>query len=242
MTDAQRIRAVKEIFSTVTGRYDFLNHLLSLRRDIAWRRYAVRKMRFFRTYRLLDVATGTADLAIEAARCHPSIQVTGLDFVKVMMDRGAIKIAEKGFGNRIRLLQGDALDLPFPDHSFDSVAIAFGIRNIPDRERALREMKRVTAPGGQVMVLEMTFPKEGFLKGFYRLYLHQILPRLGRILSKNPAAYQYLTDSIVNFPTPPAFARMMEEAGLARVENYSLDFGMTYLHTGINPGMDQALG
>jgi demethylmenaquinone methyltransferase/2-methoxy-6-polyprenyl-1,4-benzoquinol methylase len=235
MTDAQRIRAVKEIFSTVTGRYDFLNHFLSLRRDIVWRRSAVRKMRFFCTHRFLDVATGTADLAIEAARQYPSIHVTGLDFVQVMMNRGVIKIAERGLGGRIHLLAGDALDLPFPDHCFDSVAIAFGIRNIPDKPRVLQEMKRVTVPGGQVMVLEMTFPRDGVLQGFYRLYLHRILPNIARAFSKNPAAYEYLADSIVNFPSPEAFGKMMEEAGLARVEKYSLDFGITVLHTGVNP-------
>jgi demethylmenaquinone methyltransferase/2-methoxy-6-polyprenyl-1,4-benzoquinol methylase len=235
MTDAQRIRAVKEIFSTVTGRYDFLNHFLSLRRDIVWRRSAVRKMRFFCTHRFLDVATGTADLAIEAARQYPSIHVTGLDFVQVMMNRGVIKITERGLGGRIHLLAGDALDLPFPDHCFDSVAIAFGIRNIPDKPRVLQEMKRVTVPGGQVMVLEMTFPRNGVLQGFYRLYLHRILPNIARAFSKNPAAYEYLADSIVNFPSPEAFGKMMEEAGLARVEKYSLDFGITVLHTGVNP-------
>ena len=238
MTDAQRIRAVKEIFSTVTGRYDFLNHFLSFRRDIVWRRCAVRKMRFFRTYRLLDVATGTADLAIEAARNYPTIHVTGLDFVQVMMNRGVIKIAERGLGGRIHLLAGDALDLPFPDHCFDSVAIAFGIRNIPDKHRVLQEMKRVTVPGGQVMVLEMTSPRGSVLQGFYRLYLHRILPTIARVFSRNPAAYEYLADSIVNFPSPGAFGKMMEEAGLARVEKYSLDFGITYLHTGVNPDAD----
>ena len=238
MTDAERIRTVKEIFSTVTGRYDFLNHFLSLRRDIAWRQFTVRKLRFFSTDRFLDVATGTADLAIEAARQYPSIHVTGLDFVQAMMNRGVIKITERGLGDRIRLLRGDALDLPFPDHCFDSVAIAFGIRNIPDKHRALQEMKRVVVPGGQVMVLEMTFPREGVFQGVYHLYLHRILPAIARAFSKNPAAYEYLADSIVNFPSPEAFAKMMEEAGLAHVEKYSLDFGITYLHTGVKPDAD----
>jgi demethylmenaquinone methyltransferase/2-methoxy-6-polyprenyl-1,4-benzoquinol methylase len=238
MTDAERIRTVKEIFSTVTSRYDFLNHFLSLRRDIAWRQFTVRKLRFFSTDRFLDVATGTADLAIEAARQHPSIHVTGLDFVQAMMNRGVIKITERGLGDRIRLLRGDALDLPFPDHCFDSVAIAFGIRNIPDKHRALQEMKRVVVPGGQVMVLEMTFPRESVFQGFYHLYLHRILPTIARAFSKNPAAYEYLADSIVNFPSPEAFAKMMEKAGLAHVEKYSLDFGITYLHTGVNPDVD----
>jgi demethylmenaquinone methyltransferase / 2-methoxy-6-polyprenyl-1,4-benzoquinol methylase len=236
MSETERIRTVKEIFTTVTGKYDFLNHLLSLRRDIAWRRSAVRKMRFFRTDRLLDVATGTADLAIEAAQQHASVRVAGIDFVQAMMNRGLIKIAEKGLSDRVRLLRGDALALPFPDHSFDVAAIAFGIRNIPDRTRALREMGRAVVPGGQVMVLEMTFPRSSLFQGLYHLYLNRILPGVARVFSKNPAAYEYLADSIMNFPDPETFSRMMEEAGLTRVEKYSLDFGITYLHIGVKPG------
>ena len=236
MSDAERIRTVKEIFSTVTGKYDFLNHLLSLRRDIAWRRFAAQKMRFFETNRLLDVATGTADLAIEVARQHPSIRVTGLDFVQAMMDRGIAKISERGLSGRIRLVRGDALDLPFPDLSFDAAAVAFGIRNIPDKNRALREMGRVVVAGGQVMVLEMTFPRSSFFQGLYHLYLNRILPRVARTFSRNPSAYEYLGDSIMNFPDSETFSRMMEEAGLAQVEKYSLDFGITYLHIGVKPG------
>lgn len=159
MTDAERIRAVKGIFSTVTGKYDFLNHLLSLRRDIAWRRFAVQRMRFFETRRFLDVATGTADLAIEAARQYPALQVTGVDFVQAMVEMGRRKIEDRGLLKRIELLRGDALALPFPDQSFDVAAMAFGIRNIPDRTRSLEEMRRVVIPKGQVMVLEMTFPQ-----------------------------------------------------------------------------------
>jgi demethylmenaquinone methyltransferase / 2-methoxy-6-polyprenyl-1,4-benzoquinol methylase len=236
MSDTERIRAVKEIFSTVTGKYDFLNHLLSLRRDVAWRRFAVRKMRFFKTDRLLDVATGTADLAIEAAQRHASIRVAGLDFVQAMMKRGLMKIAEKDLSNRVRLLRGDALALPFPDRSFDVAAIAFGIRNIPDRPRALREMGRAVVPGGQVMVLEMTFPRSSLFHGLYRFYLNRILPGVARAFSRNPAAYEYLADSIMNFPDPETFSRMMEEAGLTQVEKYPLDFGITYLHIGVKPG------
>ncbi|OGP89473.1 MAG: hypothetical protein A2157_13150 [Deltaproteobacteria bacterium RBG_16_47_11] len=235
MTDAERISAVKEIFSTVTGKYDFLNHLLSLRRDIAWRRFTVRKMRFFRTGRFLDVATGTADLAIEAAQQHRSIQVTGLDFVQAMMKVGLMKIANKGLSDRIWLMRGDALALPFPDHAFDVAAIAFGIRNIPNKLRALREMRRVVVPGGQAMVLEMTSPRSCLFQGFYHLYLNWILPKIAKAFSNNPGAYEYLADSIINFPDPETFSRQMEEAGLIHVEKYPLDFGITYLHIGVKP-------
>ena len=235
MTDAERIRAVKEIFSTVTRKYDFLNHLLSLRRDIAWRRFAVRRMRFFSTYRFLDVATGTADLVIETVERHPMLQATGLDFVKTMVNAGRRKAESRGLSERIRFLRGDALALPFPDRSFDVAAMAFGIRNIPNKLLALQEMRRVVVPGGQVMVLEMTFPRNSLFRGFYRVYLHSILPCIAGAFSRNPAAYEYLADSIMNFPSPEAFARMMEEAGLVRVETHRLDLGITYLHIGYPP-------
>ncbi len=235
MTDADRIRIVKEVFTTVTGKYDFLNHFLSLRRDVAWRDFAVRKMRFARTNRFLDVATGTGDVAVGAASRYPHIQVTGLDFVREMLGPGQVKIEERHLSGRILLLQGDALNLPFPDNRFDVSAIAFGLRNIPDKSRALREMIRVVVPGGQVMVMDMTFPRSRVLKEVYGIYLTRILPRLARLFSRNPAAYEYLGDSIMSFLTPEALARLMEEAGLIRVEKHALTLGVTYLHIGYKP-------
>jgi demethylmenaquinone methyltransferase / 2-methoxy-6-polyprenyl-1,4-benzoquinol methylase len=235
VTDQERIEMVKEIFSTVTGKYDFLNHFLSLRRDIAWRRFAVRKMRFGVTNRFLDVACGTADLSIDAARAYPGVAVTGADFVYEMLGSGQVKVADGGLSERVRLVEGDALDLPFRDSSFDVSAIAFGIRNIPDRPRALREMMRVVVPGGQVMVLEMTFTRNWFSNLMYHTYLNHILPRVARRFSMNPAAYHYLADSIMNFPTPAEFAVIMEEAGLTDVRKYKLTLGTTYLHVGRKP-------
>ncbi len=161
-SDQERISMVKEIFSTVTGKYDFLNHFLSLRRDIAWRRFAVKKMRLFKTKRFLDVACGTGDLSMDAALRYRRARVTGLDFVKEMLDEGCPKVRKKGLMDRVCLLQGDALHLPFADNSFDVAAIAFGIRNIPDRIQALKEMTRAVVPGGQIMVLEMSFTPNWF--------------------------------------------------------------------------------
>lgn len=235
LTDDERIGVVKEIFSTVTGRYDFLNHFLSLRRDVAWRSFTTRKMRFFQTFRLLDIATGTADLAIDAVQNHCSVQVIGLDFVKEMLDLGRAKVERKHLSERIRLLQGDALTLPFRDNSFDVVAVAFGMRNIPNKILALKEMRRVLVAGGQAMILEMTSPSNHFFRTIYHFYLSRILPHMARPFSHNPAAYYYLGDSIRNFPTPEAFVETMEEAGFTRVEKHSLDFGITYLHIGVKP-------
>ncbi len=230
VTDAERIGMVKEIFSTVTGRYDFLNHFLSLRRDIAWRRYAVKKMAFASTCRFLDIATGTADLAIGAALRHPGITVVGLDFMEEMLQAGRPKIAGVGLSGRVQLLRGDALALPFPDDSFDVAGIAFGIRNIPDRLQALREMRRVVIPGGRVMVLEMAFTPNWFSNLVYHAYLNRVLPRLAKRFSLNPAAYGYLADSIMNFPPPREFSALMREAGMVDTETHKLTFGATYLY------------
>ena len=236
MSPSQQTGMVREVFSTIHQRYDFLNHLFSLRRDIAWRRFTAKKMVFFKTHRYLDVATGTADLAIEAARLNEDIKVTGLDFVRIMMTTGLRKIDLHCLKERVQLIQGDALDLPFPENHFDVTGIAFGIRNIPDRKKALEEMKRVTVPGGQVMVLEMNSPQNLFFNWLYARYLKHILPYAARLLSRNPAAYCYLADSIIHFPTPEEFALIMEETGLQDVKKYRLSWGITHLYVGLKAG------
>lgn len=235
-TERERVGMVKEIFSTITPRYDFLNHFLSLRRDIAWRRFAVKKMDFFQTNRFLDVACGTGDLSIEAAMQYPHIAVTGTDFVDEMIRIGRQKTEEKGLVGRISLLTGDALHLPFRDNTFDVAAMAFGIRNIPNREKALREMLRVIVPGGQVMILEMTFTRNRLFQSFYKIYLNRVLPALAKRFSSNPGAYHYLADSIMNFPTPQEFSNLMENVGIQNVAAFSLTLGVTYLHIGRKQG------
>jgi len=235
VTDSERIEMVKQIFATVPAKYDFLNHFLSLRRDIAWRGFSIKKMRFFNTYRMLDVATGTADLSIGVARKYSRTRITGIDFVQEMIDLGRIKTGMKHLSDRIQILRGDALYLPFSDSCFDVAAIAFGIRNIPNKIGAIKEMARVVVPGGQVMILEMTFPRNGPFQKLYYVYLNRILPRLARVFSSNPEAYYYLGDSIMNFPTPDALAGLMEKAGLKNVEQYSLTLGITHLHIGVKP-------
>lgn len=190
-------------------------------------------MHFFRTYRFLDVAVGTADLAIDIAHRLPHIQITGLDFVQKMLDFGRVKIKKERLSDRIRLIRSDALEFPFPGNSFDVAGMAFGIRNIPNKIHALREMMRVVVSGGQVMVLEMTFPRGRLFQGIYRVYLNRVLHYLARPFSPNPAAYSYLADSMMHFPTPKGFARLMEEGGLSKVESHSLTLRTTHLFIGI---------
>ena len=236
MTAAGQTGVVRDIFTTAHGRYDFLNHLLSLRRDVGWREVAIRKMRFPHTRRFLDVATGTADLAIAAALRHPGVKIVGVDFAAPMLAVGRRKVREAGLSERIELLEGDALALPFPDRSFDVTAVAFGMRNIPDKISALREMARVTAPGGQVMILEMTFAPSPLFRPFYGFYLGGVLPRMARLFARNGATYFYLGDSIRHFPAPPMLASLMRQAGLQSVSWHRLTFGTAYLHIGRKPG------
>jgi demethylmenaquinone methyltransferase/2-methoxy-6-polyprenyl-1,4-benzoquinol methylase len=235
VVDAQKISIVKQIFSTVTRRYDFLNHLLSLRRDVYWRRFTVRKMRFFKTHRLMDVATGTADLAIEAVRSYPHIQVFALDFLKEMLEQARGKIERRGLSKSVMMFRGDALNIPAPSDAFDVAGIAFGIRNIPDKFKALKEMTRVAVPGGQVLVLEMSLPQYRYISGLYAIYLNGIIPLLARPFTPNPRAYCYLGESISQFPTPHEFTSLMEDAGLTRVETYSLTLGICHLFVGYKP-------
>ncbi len=235
ITKTEHIKVVKDIFKTITGRYDFLNHFFSCGQDIRWRKFTAGKMRFFKTFRFLDVATGTADLAIETALRYPHVRVTGLDFVREMMDAGREKVVKKELSHRITFSRGDALNLPFPDDHFDAAGIAFGIRNITDRKRALKEMRRVVVPGGQVMVLEMNFPRQRTLQRIYNLYLNHILPWTARHFSRNPAAYHYLADSIIHFPSPKKFGLLMKEAELEDIALYPLTMGITHLYIGIKP-------
>jgi demethylmenaquinone methyltransferase/2-methoxy-6-polyprenyl-1,4-benzoquinol methylase len=236
MSSAGLTGVVQDIFTTVHGRYDFMNHLLSLRRDVGWREVAISRMRFPGAGRLLDVATGTADLAIAAARHHPDVAVVGLDFAEPMLRVGRRKVQEAGLSRRIELIMGDACALPFPDRSFNVTAVAFGMRNMPDKLAALREMARVTAAGGQVMVLEMTFAPSQLFRPIYGFYLGVLLPRMARILARNEATYFYLGDSIRHFPAPHLLASLMRQAGLQSVRWCRLTFGTAYLHIGKTPG------
>jgi demethylmenaquinone methyltransferase / 2-methoxy-6-polyprenyl-1,4-benzoquinol methylase len=235
LSDEQRVRLVRRIFNSVTDRYDFLNHFLSAGRDKVWRRFLIQRLVFFSTNRLLDLASGTGDVAIGAARHHPRIKVVGLDFAKSMLSAAAVKIASAGLSQRIALMQGDAMNLPFPDRSFDAVTVAFGIRNMPNRQQVLEEMIRVLVQGGRVLLLELNAPQRPWFRKFYLPYLNHVLPRLSRWFTKDPAAYQYLAESILHFPSPKALAKEMEQVGLTQVQMFRLSMGITYLHEGSKP-------
>jgi len=228
MDPESQVAQVRHIFSTVTPVYDLLNRVLSLREDVRWRRFVAACQRPGPRGRVLDVATGTADLALALARRPERPLVVGLDLVPAMLGPARRKVARAGA--RVRLLCGDATALPFPDQSFDAVTIAFGIRNIPHRHRALTEMLRVLVPGGRLYVLEFTTPTRPLVRRLYRLYLEHLLPRLGGLLSGDPASYQYLARTILEFPTPDAFRAEMESAGFTAARSHALTSGIAWVH------------
>lgn len=228
----ERNRAIGEMFSTIAPRYDFLNRLLSFRRDRYWRRAAVAEMVPARSGRHLDAATGTADVALEIFRQKgDGARVAGADISIPMMRIGRGKAARRGLAGRMAFVAAPCEALPFRDAAFDSVSIAFGIRNVADRAAALAEMCRVVRPGGRVVVLEFSQPKSPLFGSVYRFYFSSVLPRLGGIFSKR-SAYTYLPESVRNFPPPDEFAAMMRAAGCRHVRIRPLTLGIVTLYVG----------
>ncbi len=218
------------MFDAIAPRYDLLNRLISLGIDQRWRRLTVEALRLSPGHRVLDLATGTADLALQIARRHPDVSLVGLDPSAGMLSVGRDKVRRAGLGERLELVEGDAQALPFADGSFDGVCIAFGIRNVPDRPRALGEMRRVTRAGGRIAILELTEPPPGPLGALARFHVHQVVPTLGALLS-GAREYRYLEQSIARFPPPAEFAEVMRQAGLAEVAARPLTFGVCCLWT-----------
>lgn len=222
-----------EMFDRIAERYDLLNRVLSLGIDHGWRRRTARSLGVESRERpeILDLATGTADLAIAIARTYPSARVQGTDPSRNMLAIGRAKVVARGLADRVSLAPGDAQAIELADASVDAVSIAFGIRNVPDRRRALAEMARVTRPGGRVVVLELGEPRGGILGPLARFHIRQVVPRLGALLS-GASEYRYLQRSIAAFPDPADFAAMMGEAGLATTI-VPLTFGVCNLYVGV---------
>ena len=222
------------MFRRVAPRYDFLNRLLSFRRDVGWRRFTARHAGLTPGGRALDIATGTGDLAFELARyVGPQGQVVGLDFVEEMLVRAEAKAKAMGFASVCRFVHGNALDLPFPDDSFDVASIAFGLRNVTDRERCLKEMRRVVRPGGRVLVLEFSHPVWPVFRQVYFLYFRHLVPLIGRLIQGDPDTYRYLPETVLAFPDQEALADMMRAVGLRDVHYYNLTGGICCLHVGV---------
>jgi demethylmenaquinone methyltransferase/2-methoxy-6-polyprenyl-1,4-benzoquinol methylase len=223
------------MFDRIAGRYDAMNRVLSFGLDRGWRRRTVRALELGAAARVLDLATGTGDLAIEIARRHPDARVVGLDPSPRMLAIAERKLAHRRLADRVSLIAGDAQHLPYRDGEMDAATIAFGIRNVPDRPAALREMARVVRPGGRVAVLELGEPERGVLARVARFHTRHVVPHLGALLS-GAREYRYLQRSIAAFPPSAEFAEIMERAGLRVIAVEPLTFGVCTLYVATSGG------
>ena len=229
---ADKKSQIAQMFDSIAGNYDFLNHFLSAGTDIYWRRKAVDQLRTLRPARILDIATGTADFAIETLRtAAPDAHVTGIDISEGMLGVGRRKLAAKGLGHRIRLELGDSESLPFADDEFDAVTASFGVRNFAHLEAGLAEMLRVLRPGGKLVILEFSKPTAFPLKQAYNFYFRRVLPVFGKLISKDQSAYTYLPASVQAFPDGPDFLAILAQVGFHEPAWQPLTFGISSIYT-----------
>jgi demethylmenaquinone methyltransferase/2-methoxy-6-polyprenyl-1,4-benzoquinol methylase len=219
------------MFDGIAHRYDLVNRVISLGIDQSWRKKTVRSLELKAGAKVLDLATGTGDLAIMVSRMHPDVTIVGVDPSEKMLEVGQKKLIESALTDRIQLKVGDAQALEFPDRTFDGLCIAFGIRNVPDRLKGLREMARVTKAGGRVAILELSEPRGGVLGPLARFHVHNVVPAVGALLSGAPE-YRYLQKSIAAFPPSEEFEALMNQAGLRIVASTPLTFGVCHLYVG----------
>jgi demethylmenaquinone methyltransferase / 2-methoxy-6-polyprenyl-1,4-benzoquinol methylase len=225
---------ISAMFDAIAGRYDLLNAVLSAGLDRVWRRRAIRALQFSGTEVLLDVCTGTGDVAITALTAARGAQsVIGVDFADRMLQLATKKVRRAALNNRATFVRGDATRLPVADASVDGVTIAFGIRNVQQPAVACAELLRVLRPGGRLAILELGLPAVPGMRPLYSWYFRDVLPRIGRLVSRHAAAYSYLPASVGEFPSGEGFAAILREAGFHNVQGQPLSFGIVYLYSGV---------
>lgn len=225
---------VRHMFNRIAHRYDYLNHFLSLGIDRSWRKKLRRQLFRHNPLTILDVATGTADLAIELAHINPH-KIVGVDIAESMLEVGKRKIAEKKLSKLITLQRADSEDLPFDDNSFDAATIAYGVRNFETPLKGLKEIHRVLKPGGILMILEFGMPQQFPMKQAYRFYFNAVLPFWGKVFSGSYESYKYLPESVKKFPYGSQFTQLLEEAGFEDATGTPLTQGITYLYEAVKP-------
>ncbi|MBL7138874.1 MAG: bifunctional demethylmenaquinone methyltransferase/2-methoxy-6-polyprenyl-1,4-benzoquinol methylase UbiE [Bacteroidales bacterium] len=226
--------SVRSMFEEIAPRYDFLNHFLSFGIDNNWRRRVVREIwkRFnerLTSLRILDVATGTGDLAIAVSKLHPA-RIDGIDISPSMMEVGQRKIDSKGLTDMILFREGEAERIPFEENNFDVVMVAFGVRNFEELKSGLKEMKRVMKPGGLMLILEFSHPDSFPLKSLYTFYSRMIIPLFGKLISKHHQAYTYLPETVAAFPGGETFLAILQEQGLQKLRQIRLSGGIATLY------------
>ena len=222
---------IGQLFDRIAGTYDGLNHVLSLNIDKRWRRRAIRMLA--PAEQVLDVAIGTADLTIEILRQGKAQHVTGIDLSRGMMAIGEQKVAKRGYAQQVQFDYGSAQQMPYADASFDTVTCAYGVRNFANMDEGLSEMYRVLRTGGELMVLEFSYPTNPVIRWSYDLYFTHILPFIGNLFSRDKGAYSYLNRSVKNFPYGEAFCQHLRKAGFSQIKATPLTFGISTIYTAV---------
>ena len=231
-SDLSKKEQVADMFDNIAYRYDFLNRFLSAGVDIWWRKKAIRQLEKLNPKQILDVATGTADVAImTTSLLHPD-KITGIDISDGMLEIGRAKIKKQGLENTIELINGDSEAIIFPDDSFDAVTVAFGVRNFEHLEKGLSEIKRVLKPGGKLVVLEFSQPKAPVVAQLYNVYMKLVAPNVGKLFSKNRNAYKYLDESIKKFPEGKNFTLILDNLGYTNTYCKPLSLGICSIYCG----------
>ena len=223
---------IEKMFDSISGRYDFLNRFLSLGTDIYWRKLMVNRLRKKQPKNILDIATGTADVAIAMRKISPQ-QIIGLDLSEGMLEIGREKVKKKGLGNLIQLVKGDSENLPYQENTFEAVTVAFGVRNFENLLKGLSEMNRVMKPGGKVVILEFSRPTIFPVKQLYDFYFRYFCPWWGKLISKDDSAYRYLYESVNAFPEGDNFLEVARKAGFKELKAERVTFGIVSLYTGM---------
>lgn len=233
-SEASKKVQVEEMFNYISPRYDLLNHLLSVNIDKLWRKRVVEMLKEHSQQKILDVATGTADFAIAAAKLENS-KITGIDISGGMLEVGQQKINKLGLDNQIQLLKADAENMPFDENSFDAAIVGFGVRNFESLNKGLNEIYRVLKPGGMFYVLEFSRPAKTPVKQLYKLYFNIILPKVGGWISKNKSAYSYLPESVNEFPDGENFLTILAESGFINNSYFEQSFGIATIYKACKP-------
>ena len=223
-------KQLENMFDKIAFRYDFLNRFLSAGIDIGWRKKAIRQLVSLKPKKILDVATGTGDFAITSFEILKPEKITGIDISAGMLEIGRKKIEKSGLQNSIELLNGDSEAILFDDNSFDAVTVAFGVRNFENLEKGLSEIKRVLKPGGKLIVLECTKPSLPVIKQLYNFYMKFITPKIGKIIAKNNEAYQYLNDSVLQFPEKESFVHILNQSDYRNAFYKTLTLGICTIY------------
>lgn len=231
---------VHSVFESIAPKYDMMNDILSFRRHKAWRKFTMRKMAIRPGETAIDLCCGTCDWTIQIAEVSKSGRVVGLDFSQHMLDYGSKKVSARGMDKQIELVQGNAMELPYEDNSFDYATIGFGLRNVPDLEKVLQEMRRVVKPGGKVVCLELSKPTWEPFKSIYYFYFQRVLPLLGKLVAKRYEQYKWLPDSLVTFPDHKELAEIFRKVNLSDVQAHPLNGGIAALHIGTKGAADHA--